>query len=260
MIHLLKNRLGIKYLWKLNFIFSLFLEANSLGRAALVCREWRWLASEKSLWVGKRKALLSRKSQYAPDRNPYKIILVGSGGVGKSALTVRFVSGRFVEKYDPTIEDWYRKEVLIDNTVAVLDIIDTAGPEEYSALRDSYIREGSGFIIVYSISSQTSFNAAIKLRNSILKIKELTDNFSYLAPIVLVGNKLDAEKERVISHSEGQAVANKFSNFSRNFFETSARADFGVNEIFYEIVRQIDTVENRKRVLQTKRNDKCAIM
>ena len=39
----------------------------------------------------------------------FKVVVLGSGGVGKSALTVQFVSGHFMEKYDPTIEDFYRK-------------------------------------------------------------------------------------------------------------------------------------------------------
>ena len=44
----------------------------------------------------------------------YKLVVLGSGGVGKSALTVQFVQGIFVEKYDPTIEDSYRKQVEVD--------------------------------------------------------------------------------------------------------------------------------------------------
>ena len=55
----------------------------------------------------------------------YKIVMLGSGGVGKSALTMQFVQGIFVEKYDPTIEDSYRKHVEVDNMQCVLDILDT---------------------------------------------------------------------------------------------------------------------------------------
>jgi Ras-related protein Rap-1A len=57
----------------------------------------------------------------------YKIVVLGSGGVGKSALTIQFIQGSFVEKYDPTIEDSYRKHVEIDGKAAMLDILDTAG-------------------------------------------------------------------------------------------------------------------------------------
>lgn len=57
----------------------------------------------------------------------YKIVVLGSGGVGKSALTVQFVQGVFVEKYDPTIEDSYRKQVEVDGQQCMLEILDTAG-------------------------------------------------------------------------------------------------------------------------------------
>ena len=57
----------------------------------------------------------------------YKIVVLGSGGVGKSALTVQFVQGIFVEKYDPTIEDSYRKQVEVDGSQCMLEILDTAG-------------------------------------------------------------------------------------------------------------------------------------
>ncbi|CAD1475463.1 unnamed protein product [Heterotrigona itama] len=59
----------------------------------------------------------------------YKIVVLGSGGVGKSALTVQFVQGIFVEKYDPTIEDSYRKQVEVDGQQCMLEILDTAGTE-----------------------------------------------------------------------------------------------------------------------------------
>ena len=62
----------------------------------------------------------------------FRVIVLGYGGVGKSALTVRYVAGQFVEKYDPTIEDFYRKEVKVDGNVGVIEILDTAGTLESS--------------------------------------------------------------------------------------------------------------------------------
>jgi small GTP-binding protein len=63
------------------------------------------------------------------DLKEYKLVVVGGGGVGKSALTIQFIQSHFVEEYDPTIEDSYRKQCVIDEEVAVLDILDTAGQE-----------------------------------------------------------------------------------------------------------------------------------
>src|SRR3954468_7446219 len=81
----------------------------------------------------------------------YKIVVLGGGGVGKSALTIRLVTDNFLDEYDPTIEDSYRKNVIIDNDPAMLDILDTAGQEEFSSMQDQWMRDGQGFILVYNI-------------------------------------------------------------------------------------------------------------
>src|SRR3954467_14324927 len=85
------------------------------------------------------------------------VVVLGSGGVGKSALTVQFVSNTFIEKYDPTIEDFYRKEIEVDGQPCVLEILDTAGTEQFASMRDLYIKNGQGFVVVYSITSQQTF-------------------------------------------------------------------------------------------------------
>ncbi|XP_022672691.1 ras-related protein Rap-2b-like [Varroa destructor] len=87
----------------------------------------------------------------------FKVVVLGSGGVGKSALTVQFVSGNFMEKYDPTIEDFYRKEIEVDQAPCVLEILDTAGTEQFASMRDLYIKNGQGFVVVYSITSHQTF-------------------------------------------------------------------------------------------------------
>jgi len=84
----------------------------------------------------------------------YKLVVVGGGGVGKSCLTIQLIQSHFVDEYDPTIEDSYRKQCVIDEEVALLDVLDTAGQEEYSAMREQYMRTGEGFLLVYSITSR----------------------------------------------------------------------------------------------------------
>ncbi|XP_054695187.1 ras-related protein Rap-2c isoform X2 [Grus americana] len=93
----------------------------------------------------------------------YKVVVLGSGGVGKSALTVQFVTGTFIEKYDPTIEDFYRKEIEVDSSPSVLEILDTAGTEQFASMRDLYIKNGQGFILVYSLVNQQSFQVLIRM-------------------------------------------------------------------------------------------------
>jgi small GTP-binding protein len=64
----------------------------------------------------------------------YKLVVLGSGGTGKGALVVQYVQGIFVEQYDATIEDSYRKKVEIDGEECMLEILDTAGTVSYIIL------------------------------------------------------------------------------------------------------------------------------
>lgn len=164
----------------------------------------------------------------------YKLVVLGSGGVGKSALTVQFVQGIFVEKYDPTIEDSYRKQVEIDNQQCMLEILDTAGTEQFTAMRDLYMKNGQGFILVYSITSQSTFNDLHDLREQILRVKDRDD-----VPMCLVGNKCDLEDERAVGKEQGQQLARDFN--SCTFLETSAKQKINVNEIFHNLVQQINS-------------------
>jgi len=161
----------------------------------------------------------------------YKLVVVGGGGVGKSCLTIQLIQSHFVPEYDPTIEDSYRKQCVIDDEVALLDVLDTAGQEEYSAMREQYMRTGEGFLMVYSITSRQSFEEIMIYQQQILRVKD-KDFF----PIILVGNKCDLEDERMVSRQEGEALAREFGC---KFIETSAKSRINVDQAFYDIVREI---------------------
>uniref|UniRef100_A0A8B9HPJ4 Ras-related protein Rap-1b n=1 Tax=Astyanax mexicanus TaxID=7994 RepID=A0A8B9HPJ4_ASTMX len=151
----------------------------------------------------------------------YKLVVLGSGGVGKSALTVQFVQGIFVEKYDPTIEDSYRKQVEVDGQQCMLEILDTAGTEQFTAMRDLYMKNGQGFALVYSITAQSTFNDLQDLREQILRVKDTED-----VPMILVGNKCDLEDERVVGKEQGQNLARQWNHCA--FLESSAKSKINV--------------------------------
>jgi len=177
----------------------------------------------------------------------YKIVVLGSGGVGKSALTVQFVQGIFVEKYDPTIEDSYRKQVEVDGQQCMLEILDTAGTEQFTAMRDLYMKNGQGFVLVYSITAQSTFNDLQDLKEQILRVKDSDE-----VPMVLVGNKCDLEDERVVGKDQGLNMAKMFGSCS--FMETSAKAKIGVTDIFFDLVRQINKTAPTKKPKVSKRS------
>ncbi|KAF7732098.1 Ras GTPase [Apophysomyces ossiformis] len=161
----------------------------------------------------------------------YKLVMVGGGGVGKSALTIQFIQSHFVDEYDPTIEDSYRKQCVIDTETALLDVLDTAGQEEYSAMREQYMRNGEGFLLVYSITSRMSFEEITTFYEQICRVKD-RDYF----PMVLVANKSDLVADRQVATQEGIDLAKQFGC---KFIETSAKARVNVDNAFFEVVRDI---------------------
>ncbi|EFA86540.1 hypothetical protein PPL_00339 [Heterostelium album PN500] len=184
----------------------------------------------------------------------YKLVCVGGGGVGKSALTIQLIQNHFIDEYDPTIEDSYRKQVTIDDETCLLDILDTAGQEEYSAMRDQYMRTGQGFLCVYSIISRSSFDEIAAFREQILRVKDKDR-----VPMILVGNKCDLDNERQVSTTEGQEMA---KSYSCPFMETSAKSRVNVEEAFYELVREIrkDLKGDNKLDKSKKKKKNCNLL
>lgn len=168
----------------------------------------------------------------------FKVVVLGSGGVGKSALTVQFVSGCFMEKYDPTIEDFYRKEIEVDTSPCVLEILDTAGTEQFASMRDLYIRNGQGFVVVYSLTNHQTFQDIKGMKEQITRVKG-TDR----VPILLVANKMDLEHQREVVMSDGMALAHMWGC---PFIEASAKNRCNVNEVFAEIVREMNVNPGKK--------------
>jgi len=137
----------------------------------------------------------------------------------------------------------------------MLEVLDTAGQEEYTALRDQWIRDGEGFVLVYSITSRASFNRIRKFHEHIQRVKESSNAGSpvrsgYLsspvspgipkyagpAPVMLVGNKSDRVTEREVSTQEGSAMA---KDLGCDFVEASAKNNINVDRAFYDVVRKL---------------------
>ena len=138
----------------------------------------------------------------------------------------------------------------------MLEVLDTAGQEEYTALRDQWIRDGEGFVLVYSITSRASFTRIRKFHSQIQRVKESSSagsptSAAYLsspisqsaaygngghAPVMLVGNKSDRVTDREVSTQEGSALA---KDMGCDFVEASAKNCINVEKAFYEVVRAL---------------------
>ncbi|KAH3673305.1 hypothetical protein WICMUC_003765 [Wickerhamomyces mucosus] len=173
----------------------------------------------------------------------YKIVVLGAGGVGKSSLTVQFVQGVYIDSYDPTIEDSYRKQIEVDGRACDLEILDTAGVAQFTAMRELYIKSGKGFLLVYSVTDESSLQELLALRDQVLRIKD-SDN----VPMVLIGNKCDLIDERILNPQDGIKISENWGRVP--FYETSAMHKTNVDESFIDVVRQImrnEVNENQQR-------------
>ncbi|XP_036790760.1 GTP-binding protein Rheb isoform X4 [Oncorhynchus mykiss] len=91
-----------------------------------------------------------------PQPKSRKIAVLGYRSVGKSSLTIQFVEGQFVDSYDPTIENTFTKMITVNGQEYHLQLVDTAGQDEYSIFPQTYSIDINGYILVYSVTSNKS--------------------------------------------------------------------------------------------------------
>ena len=158
-----------------------------------------------------------------------KLAILGKTLVGKSALTYRFICDKFPTEHDTTVEDQYRINITIDDKKCDLEILDTAGQDDYQTMLDTWIQFGNCYLLVYSIDDLDSFNSLKKRYERICQIKN-NENFS----VVVVGNKCDlSENERKVNTSD---VENYCKSIGVEFMETSALNKINVKEAFTAVV------------------------
>ncbi|KAF7351684.1 Protein ras-2 [Mycena sanguinolenta] len=162
----------------------------------------------------------------------HKLMVVGEGGVGKLALLIQFIQRHFSPEYEPSHQDSFRKRLVVDDESVLVDIYSTHGNEISGSLLDHISQVCVGFLLVYSITQRSTFNAIRTHHEHICRIKEQDAS----APIIIVGNKSDLEAKRVVSMEEGRDLA---TELGCTFIETSAKQDVNVEEAFIDVVRRI---------------------
>jgi GTPase KRas len=147
--------------------------------------------------------------------------------------------------------DSYRKQCQIDEETALLDVLDTAGQEEYSAMREQYMRTGEGFLLVYSITSRQSFEEILTFQQQILRVKD-KDYF----PIIVVGNKCDLEIEREVS-TEGKQRKNP-TLFVSLYLTGHQRVKHWLDSLAADLSRRLQSHERTLKMLFTTLSAKSA--
>jgi small GTP-binding protein len=167
------------------------------------------------------------------------VSVLGSGGVGKSALTLRFVRDFFVQDWDPTIEDAYRKTVDVDGKLCMLEILDTAGQDDFESLRPQWMMDKDGYIFVYSMDSAQSLEELVPFFDLHQQINENRN-----VPIVLVANKKDLAESGQAGIVSQEVGMRKAAEMGATYIETSAFTGENVVEAFDTFIREVRKVKN----------------
>ena len=167
----------------------------------------------------------------------YKILLLGDSSVGKTCIILMYTKGKINKNHITTIGLDYatKKEELKDGTIVMLQIWDTAGQERYHSITNKLYKTSEGLILVYDITSLTSFQ---NINHWLETIKNQNDDN---IQIILVGNKKDLEKERQVSYNDGKTLA---ECYKIDFFEVSALNNDGITNIFQQIAIKLSGIKN----------------
>lgn len=158
----------------------------------------------------------------------FKLLIIGNSSVGKTSFLFRYADDTYTSAFVSTVGiDFKVKTVYRNDKRMKLQIWDTAGQERYRTITTAYYRGAMGFILMYDITNEESYNA---VQDWATQIKTYSwDN----AQVILVGNKCDMEDERVVAPDKGKHLADQLGF---EFFEASAKENIQVKQVFERLV------------------------
>ncbi|GAB6022545.1 hypothetical protein CHUAL_006651 [Chamberlinius hualienensis] len=164
-----------------------------------------------------------------------KVVVLGSGQVGKSAVTVRYLTKRYIGEYSSNKDFVYRHVVTIDETTNDVEILDTSRCQSFGCLHE-HIQWGDAFVVVYSICDRESFLSAKDFLEKIHKVK-----VPRFVPIILLGNKRDLDHSRQVAVDDGHELS---LSYGCQFYEVSAADNYvGVSLGFHSVLREARSVQ-----------------
>lgn len=162
--------------------------------------------------------------------NLFKLLIIGESGVGKTCLLLRFTDDSFTANHLTTIGiDFKIKIINLEEKLIKLQIWDTAGQERFRTITKTYYKGAHGIILTYDVTDENSF------KNIRTWVKQIEQNAQTNVCKVLVGNKCDRD-DRKVSLDDGAKLAKEFN---MQFFETSAKTNYNVNETFTFLTKEI---------------------
>ncbi|XP_041833774.1 EF-hand calcium-binding domain-containing protein 4B [Melanotaenia boesemani] len=189
--------------------------------------------------VGKESQQKTKeRALFAPDRL-FKVVLVGNSSVGKTSLLRSFCEGRFHPSTTATVGiDYSVKTLTLDNMQIAMQLWDTAGQERYRSITKQFFRKADGVVVMYDVTVEESFK---DVRPWLINVQEAAGEG---IPILLLGNKMDMERERKVSFKDAEQLAVESSVF---FFEVSAYTGKNVTESLTHLARVLKEQEDRVR-------------
>ncbi|KAL3901762.1 MAG: hypothetical protein SGCHY_000340 [Lobulomycetales sp.] len=146
---------------------------------------------------------------------------------------------------------------MVDNVNATVNIIDTAGQQEYTALRDQHLKDGKGFLLVFAMNDRNTFEEVQQLREQIIKLKD-----TKRVPIVICGNKCDIPPEMM--DIDKDAVSAWCQQLKMPYLETSAKENINVTDSFHDLVRECRKIKANPKTPASKKakepKSKCIIL
>ena len=178
-----------------------------------------------------------------------KYIIIGDPSVGKSNLLLKYAHNKFTNEYQATIGvEFGAKNLKLNETIFRIQMWDTAGQENFKSITRAYYKNSVCAIVTYDITKRTSFE----------NVQEWIDEVKSQSPkqilLVLVGNKIDLENERVVTFEEGKKLALENNMI---FFETSALSGKGVDNVFNNTCQKI--YENIQKDYYDLNDETCGI-
>ena len=182
--------------------------------------------------------------------NPYKVVLLGESGVGKTCIIAQFTNGTFDANTVTSLTAQFIRKTMefADDKRIIFDIWDTAGQEKYRSLAKIFYKDAKAIVLVYDITSKDSF---VQMKEYWYEQIKQQGNKDVI--IAVAANKGDLYEKRVISNEEGEEFAKQIGAI---FATTSAKDDSGILELFQNLGRKImDPTYDASAVTKKKKSD-----